>query len=202
VDTIKQARPDLDVIDPAEAGFDPGRLARVDTHLRRYVDDGKLIGCQVLVSRRGKVVHLAHHGLRDREAGLPAEADTLYRVFSMTKPVTSVAAMMLLEEGAFELSTPVSKFIPSFKDVRVYVRGNASAPLTVPAVEPVRIWHLLTHTSGLTYGFFHSMATDEAYRAAGYEWAWPDGVDLPTACDTWASLPLSFHPGAEWNYGV
>jgi len=202
VDTIKQARPELSVIDPAEAGFDSGRLGRVYAHLRRYVDDGKLAGCQVLVSRRGKVVKLAEFGQRDREAGLPAERDTLYRIYSMTKPVTSVAAMMLLEEGAFELTTPVSRFIPSFKDARVYVRGSAAAPLTVPATEPVRIWHLLTHTSGLTYGFFHSVATDEAYRAAGYEWAWPDGVDLATACDTWASLPLSFQPGTEWNYGV
>jgi CubicO group peptidase (beta-lactamase class C family) len=113
-----------------------------------------------------------------------------------------VAAMMLLEEGAFELTTPVHRFIPSFKDVRVYVRGSAAAPLTVPATEPVRIWHLLTHTSGLTYGFFHSVATDEAYRAAGFEWAWPDGMDLATACDAWASMPLSFQPGSEWNYGV
>jgi CubicO group peptidase (beta-lactamase class C family) len=202
VDTIKQARPELTVSDPAEAGFDPKRLARVDTHLRRYVDDGRLAGWQVLVSRRGKPVLASHYGQRDKEAGLPVESDTLFRIYSMTKPITSVAIMMLLEEGAFELTTPVHRFIPSFKDVRVYVRGSAAAPLTVPATEPVRIWHLLTHTSGLTYGFFHSVATDEAYRTAGFEWAWPDGMDLAAACDTWASLPLSFQPGMEWNYGV
>jgi CubicO group peptidase (beta-lactamase class C family) len=201
VDTIKQAQA-LSTDDPAELGFDAARLGRVDTHLRRYVDDGRLAGWQVLVSRRGRPVLLTQYGQRDKEAGLPVEPDTLFRIYSMTKPLTSVAAMMLYEEGAFELNTPVHRFIPSFKDARVYLRGNAAAPLTVPATEPVRIWHLLTHTSGLTYGFFHSVATDEAYRAAGYEWAWPDGVDLATACDTWASLPLSFQPGAEWNYGV
>ena len=202
MDSIRQVRSELTVTDPAEAGFDPARLGRVDSLLRRYVNDGRLAGCQVLVSRRGKPVLFSNFGQRDKEAGLPVEPDTLFRVYSMTKPITSVAAMMLFEEGAFELTTPVHRFIPSFKDARVYVRGNAAAPLTVPATEPVRIWHLLTHTSGLTYGFLHSMATDEAYRSAGYEWAWPDGVDLAGACDTWASLPLAFQPGSEWNYGV
>ena len=202
MDTVKPATPELDLTDPAELGFDPRRLKRVDDLLRRYVEEGKLAGVQALVSRRGRPVLHGLHGQRDLEASLPTEPDTLYRIYSMTKPVTSVAAMMLLEEGAFELSTPVHRFIPSFKDARVYVRGSAAAPLTEPVTEPVRIWHLLTHTSGLTYGFFHSVATDEAYRTAGYEWAWPDGTDLATACDTWASLPLTFQPGTEWNYGV
>ena len=202
MDTIRRAGPEISVSDPAEAGFDPERLGRVEDLLRRYVDDGRLVGCQVLLSRRGRPVLFNQFGLRDKESGEPVEADTLFRIYSMTKPITSVAAMMLYEEGAFDLLTPVHRFIPAFKDARVYVRGSAATPLTVPVTEPVRIWHLLTHTSGLTYGFFHSVATDEAYRSAGYEWAWPDGTDLAAACDTWASLPLSFQPGSEWNYGV
>src|SRR5207248_70268 len=121
---------------------------------------------------------------------------------SMTKPITSVAAMMLYEEGAFELKDPVAAFIPSFKDVRVYTQGSALNPATVPAVEPVRVWHLLTHTAGLTYGFHHAHPVDAMYRAAGYEWGAPRDVDLEAACDVWASLPLLFQPGSEWNYSV
>ncbi len=199
MDTLKPA---LTLADPASAGFDAGRLARIDKHLRAYVDDGRLPGWQVLVSRGGKVVHLSSYGKRDKEAGLPVEPDTIFRIYSMTKPITSVAAMMLFEEGAFELMTPVSKFIPSFADARVYLRGNAARPLTAPVAEPVRIWHLLTHTAGLTYGFHHAHAVDEAYRTAGYEWGWPEGTDLATACDAWARLPLAFEPGTEWNYSV
>ena len=198
-DTLKAM---LSVVDPASAGFDAGRLARIDRHLRAYVDDGRLPGWQLLVSRAGKIVHLASYGMRDKEAGLPVEADTIFRIYSMTKPITSVAAMMLFEEGAFELMTPVSQFIPSFADARVYLRGNSTKPLTAPVAEPVRVWHLLTHTAGLTYGFLHAHAVDEAYRAAGYEWAWPKGTDLATACDTWARIPLAFQPGTEWNYSV
>ena len=188
--------------DPGALGFDSHRLARIDLHFQRYVDDGRLPGWLLLVARGGRIAHLSAYGQRDLEAALPVEPDTLFRIYSMTKPITSVAAMMLHEEGAFELSTPVSRFIPSFADVRVYLRGSAQKPLTAPATEPVRIGHLLTHTSGLTYGFHHAHPVDEAYRAAGYEWAWPDGTDLAAACDTWAGLPLLFQPGSEWNYGV
>jgi CubicO group peptidase (beta-lactamase class C family) len=120
----------------------------------------------------------------------------------MTKPVTSVAAMMLYEEGAFELATPVSAFIPSFAGVRVYAGGSDLRQVTVPATEPVRIWHLLTHTAGLTYGFHRVHPVDAQYRAAGFEWGTPRGMDLAAACDIWAGLPLLFQPGAEWNYSV
>ncbi len=189
-------------IDPAEAGFDPGRLARIDRHFARYVDDGRLPGWLVTVSRGGRLVYVSSYGSRDLEAGLPVEPGTLWRIYSMTKPVTSVAAMMLHEEGAFELTDPVSAFIPSFADARVYAGGSDQRPVTVPATEPMRIWHLLTHTSGLTYGFHRVHAVDALYRAAGYEWGSPRGTGLAQACDTWASLPLLFQPGAEWNYSV
>jgi CubicO group peptidase (beta-lactamase class C family) len=189
-------------IDPAEAGFGPERLQRIDRHFARYVDDGRLPGWLLAVTRAGRVVHLGTYGHRDVEAGLPVELDTIFRVYSMTKPVTSVAAMMLYEEGAFELKDPVSRFIPSFADVRVYKQGSALRPVTEPVVEPMRIWHLLTHMSGLTYGFHYSHPVDAMYRAAGFEWASPPGMDLAACCDAWAGLPLLFQPGAEWNYGV
>src|SRR6516164_4569758 len=188
--------------DPAEVGLDPQRLQRIDRHFARYVDDGRLPGWLITVSRHGRLAHVSCYGSRDIEAGRLVEPDTLWRIYSMTKPVTSVAAMMLYEEGAFELTDPVSAFIPSFADVRVYAGGPDLRPVTVPATEPVRIWHLLTHTSGLTYGFLRVHPVDAMYRAAGFEWASPPGVDLAQACDAWAGLPLLFEPGTDWNYSA
>jgi CubicO group peptidase (beta-lactamase class C family) len=188
--------------DPAEVGFDPGRLDRIDRHFARYVDDGRLPGWLLTVSRNGRLARVSGYGMRDVEAGLPVETDTLWRIYSMTKPVTSVAAMMLYEEGAFELADPVSDFIPSFAAVRVYTGGSDVKQVTVPATEPVRIWHLLTHTAGLTYGFHRVHPVDAQYRAAGFEWGSPRGLDLAQCCDIWAGLPLLFQPGAEWNYSV
>ncbi len=185
-----------------EVGFDAKRLGRIDSHFARYVDDGRLPGWLILVSRAGKIVHLGRYGYRDLESGAPVEWDTLFRVYSMTKPVTAVAAMMLYEEGAFELKDPVSRFIPSFGDVRVYRGGSALKPVTEPVREPIKIWHLLTHTAGLTYGFHHAHPVDALYRAAGFEWGPPAGMDLAACCDAWASLPLLFQPGTEWNYSV
>jgi CubicO group peptidase (beta-lactamase class C family) len=189
-------------VEPAEVGLDAGRLARLDKHFARYVDDGRLPGWLLTVSRHGKLAYVASCGQRDLEAGLPVETDTIWRLYSMTKPVTSVAAMMLYEEGAFELTDPVSKFIPSFAGVRVYSGGSDIRPVTVPAIEPVRIWHLLTHTSGLTYGFHRTHPVDALYRAAGFEWGTPRDQDLAACCDAWAEQPLLFQPGAEWNYSV
>ncbi len=189
-------------VDPAQVGLDPARLERIGRHFTRYVEDGKLPGWLVTVSRGGSLAYVAACGLRDIEAGLPVQTDTLWRIFSMTKAITSVAAMILYEEGAFELTDPVSAFIPSFAAVRVFDGGSDLRPVTVPAAEPVRIWHLLTHTSGMTYGFHRSHPVDARYRAAGFEWGTPQGMDLAGCCDAWAAQPLLFQPGAEWNYSV
>lgn len=188
--------------DPDTFGFDPVRLARIDPHFARYVDEGLLAGWQIAVARRGEVVHASTYGMRDREAGRPVQDDTIWRAYSMTKPLTSVAVMQLWEQGRFELTDEVSRFIPSFADVRVYDRGSAQRPFTVPAVEPVRVWHLLSHTAGLTYGFLNTSVVDTIYRAQGYEWGVPPGMDLQTACDAWAALPLLFQPGTAWGYSV
>ena len=169
--------------EPGEVGFDPARLQRIDRLLQRYVDDGRLPGWSVLITRHGRVAHVAHGGLRDVESGAPVEPDTVFRIFSMTKPVTSVAAMMLYEQGAFELTDPVARYLPEFADLRVWDGGSDLKPKTVPALEPIRVWHLLTHTSGLTYGFHHAHPVDAMYRAAGYEWTMPTDVDLAGACD-------------------
>jgi CubicO group peptidase (beta-lactamase class C family) len=189
-------------VDPAEAGFAADRLHRLDDNFARYVDGGLLSGWLLAVSRHGKVVHVSHYGQRDREAGLEVTPDTLWRIYSMTKPITSVAAMMLYEEGRFELTDPVSKFIPAFKEMRVFTGGSDQRPVTVPATEPVRVHHLLTHTSGLTYGFHRTHPVDAMYRASGFDLDNRPSTTLAEACDQWASMPLLFQPGAEWNYSV
>lgn len=189
-------------VDPAEVGFDAARLRRIDEHFAHYVDDGRLPGWLTLVCRRGKVAHLSTYGQRDVEAGLPVEHDTVFRIYSMTKPVTSVLAMALYEEGRFELTDPISRYLPEFADMRVFVKGNAARPVTVPSTEPIRVWHLLTHTAGLSYGFHHTHPVDEMYRAAGFEWSTPEGMDLAGCCAKWATLPLLFEPGVEWTYSV
>jgi CubicO group peptidase (beta-lactamase class C family) len=187
--------------DPAELGFDTDRLARIDRRLSRYVDDGQLPGWLVMVTRHGRIAHLSTYGQRDMEAGLPVEPDTRWRIFSMTKPITTVAAMMLYEAGEFELTDPISRWLPEFADMRVYRRGSAQAPATDPAA-PIRVWHLMTHTAGLTYGFHHAHAVDEMYRAAGFEWGQPAGADLARGCEIIAGIPLVFQPGSEWNYSM
>ena len=189
-------------VDPGEVGFDAGRLERIDAHFRGYVDDGRLPGWLILVARRGQIAHLSTYGQRDIEAAAPVEIDTLWRIYSMTKPITSVAAMMLYEEGAFELKDPISRWLPAFADTPVYRSGSAVNPVLEPQVEPIRVWHLLTHTSGLTYGFHHATPIDAMYRAAGFEWGSPPGADLEAVCNIWAQIPLLFQPGREWNYGV
>jgi CubicO group peptidase (beta-lactamase class C family) len=188
--------------DPASVGMDPGRLWRIDSHFARYVDDGRLPGWLCAIARHGKLAYLSCYGWRDRERALPVEDSTLWRFASMTKPVTTVAALMLYEQGAFELKDPVSRWIPAFADAKVYRAGSLGTVDVRPAVEQVRIWHLMTHTAGLTYGFHHANAVDAMYRAAGFEWGAPEGADLQACCDVWASLPLLFEPGTEFNYSV
>ena len=184
------------------SGLEPARLERIRAHLDRYVDDGRLPGWMVVIERDGEIAYRALGGRRDVEAALPVADDTIWRVYSMTKPITSVAAMMLYEEGHFELKDPIARFLPEFSVPRVY-RGGAMAKVeTAPAAEPIRMWHLLTHTSGLTYGFHHAGPVDARYREAGFEWSTPPGLDLAACCQAWAELPLLFEPGSEWNYGV
>jgi CubicO group peptidase (beta-lactamase class C family) len=184
---------------PRAVGLDADRLERIGTHFDRYVADERLAGYLALVARRGRITYLHVAGWRDKEASLPVEHETRWRIYSMTKPVTTVAAMMLWEEGAFQLKDRISKWIPSFADSRVW-SGEGSTPAALR--EPIRIWHLLTHTAGLTYGFHRAHPVDALYREAGFEWDQPPGTDLAACCDIWAGLPLLFQPGSEWNYSV
>ena len=189
-------------VSPEEVGFDPVRLERLERHLERYVAERRRIGTLTVITRGGKIAYVGSTGHRDEAASLPVETDTIWRIYSMTKPFTSVAALMLHEEGLLSLSDPVAKFIPSFGDARVYRAGPAAAPLTAPASEQMLVRHLLTHTAGLTYGFYFRDQVDEAYRQAGFMLGWPEEYSLAEACDGWASIPLLFEPGSEWNYSV
>src|SRR6185437_8740296 len=187
---------------PEELGLSPVRLARLGAVLRGEIDSGRLPGAVALIARRGRIGYFDSFGRRDPAADAPMARDAIFRIYSMTKPITSVAAMMLWEQGAFELNDPISKWLPEFSDMRVYVGGPATKATTVPATEPIRVWHLLTHTAGLTYGFHHSHVTDEIYRNAGFEFGNPKGFDLAKCVEAWAALPLAYQPGSEWLYSV
>jgi CubicO group peptidase (beta-lactamase class C family) len=189
-------------VDPQEVGLDPRRLENITSHFQGYVDRGLLAGFVASVSREGNVAWVGKGGMRDRETGLPMEADTIFRIYSMTKPITSIAAMVLWEQGRFELTDEVGPILGCFDDVQVYAGGTATKPHLVRAKEPIRIWHLLTHTSGLTYGFQWNHPVDAMYRAAGYEWGSPPGTDLAKACHDLSALPLVFEPGSQWNYSM
>jgi CubicO group peptidase (beta-lactamase class C family) len=188
--------------DPREAGLDPRALERLDRHFAREVDEGRLPGFLVAVARGGRVAHLTTYGLRDISAGLPVEADTLWRIYSMTKPVTAVAALILVEEGRLSLDDPVARHLPAFADPRVYAGGSGTEVRTRPAAGPLLVRHLMTHTAGLTFGFYHCHPVDALYREAGLESSVPAGADLARTIEVYASLPLQFDPGTQWNYSV
>ncbi|MFD8902154.1 serine hydrolase domain-containing protein [Streptomyces ardesiacus] len=189
-------------VDAGAAGLDPEALDRLDGHFARQVDAGLLPGFLVAVARGGRVAHLTVHGMRDVAAGLPVTADTLWRIYSMTKPVTSVAVLMLVEEGRLALDDPVDRYLPAFAEPRVYVEGTGEDVVTRPAAGPVRVRHLMTHTAGLTFGFYHAHPVDALYRAAGVESSVLPGAGLAETVDLYAQLPLQFEPGTRWNYSV
>ena len=180
----------------------PDRLTRIDRHFTQYIDKGLLTGYQLVIARDGKVAFSSSQGLADREAKRPVADDSIWRIFSMTKPITAVAAMILWEEGRFELHDPVAKFIPEFADTKVWRGGTWVKPVLEPQSEPMEMWHLFTHTAGLTYGFMYQHPVDELYRKAGMEWGFPRDLDLAGLCSLLARQPLLFQPGAEWNYSV
>ncbi|MFE6822330.1 serine hydrolase domain-containing protein [Streptomyces sp. NPDC057690] len=189
-------------VDPSEVGLDAKALDRLDQHVAHFVDEGRLPGFLVAVSRGGRVAHLTAHGHRDIAAGLPVEADTLYRIYSMTKPVTSVAALILVEEGRLRLDDPVADHLPAFADQRVYVAGSGADLTTRPVGQPLLVKHLMTHTAGLTFAFYHCHPVDALYREAGLESAVLPGSDLAGTVEAYARLPLQFEPGTQWNYSV
>ena len=180
---------------PANAGMSSEGLARIGPAVQAYVDDGRLAGVMTMVARRGQVVHWEATGMRDVAAGDPLERDDIFRIYSMTKPLTSVAVMSLVEEGAVALDDPVSKFIPAFADVTVLNGAGERVALA----RPMTIEHLLTHTSGLTYGFFGDSPVDRIYNESGF---FTSAEGLGDFAQRVAGLPLLASPGDRWNYSV
>ena len=187
--------------DPSRYGLDTEHLRRAGDYLGRYIDGGVLAGWQLVVARGGAVVWHERRGLADIESGTRVRPDTLWRLHSMTKPVTAVAAMMLYEAGEFALDDPLDRWLPEFASPRVYQFGPPQRPGTTPSPEPIRIRHLLTHTAGLSYGFHHVHPVDALYRAAEDEPGWAN-ADLAARCRRWASIPLLYVPGTGWTYSV
>ncbi len=185
------------------ADFDPARLARLDAFLDdKYVKRGRLAGTLTMVARRGKVAHLGLTGMADVERGTAIAEDTIFRIYSMTKPVTSVALMMLVEEGKIALDDPVSRYIPEWRDLGVFVAGtHKTGFLTKPPAKLMRVVDLMRHTSGLTYGFQLRTNVDAGYRAAKVGEIEKAGT-LADMIATLAKLPLEFSPGEAWNYSV
>lgn len=189
-----------DLVDPGEVGLDPDRLARIPEFLQRqYLGPGRLPGFTLLIDRGGRTAHLSNQGYADVEQGKPLSPDTIVRIYSMSKPVTSVALMTLLEEGRFQLDEPVSAYLPGWEDLRVWQDGDAQRYSTVFPEREVQIRDLLTHTSGLTYNFMARHPVDALYRKHGI--MAPD-VTVAEMCDRLAGLPLLFSPGTRWSYSV
>lgn len=184
----------------ARLGFDAGRLGRLGPWMASWVEKGRLPGCSVAVSRRGEIAWQGGTGQRDVAAGAPWTEDTIVRAYSMSKPITSVALMMLFEEGLFHLDDPVAAYLPELKDLKVLKAGAASIDQVEDCRTPLTIHHLLTHMSGFTYGFQGGVLGD-AYEARKLAFG-PKAESLASEVRRLAELPLAFQPGTRWNYGV
>lgn len=182
-------------------GVDPLRLARLPARLARYVEDGRLPCLHVTIERDGRRLADWAIGFRDVERRVPIGHDTVFRIYSMTKPLVSVALLTLFEEGRIGLDDPVGMYLPALAEPRVYLGGGLDAVQTRPATSPITVRHLLTHTSGLTYDFFQESVVDGLYRRRRLSTAaWPG--TLADYVDALGELPLLFDPGSRWNYSV
>jgi CubicO group peptidase (beta-lactamase class C family) len=190
------------LVKPEDVGLSTPRLDRIRSHCQRYIDAGKLAGTVTLVARQGQIAYCEPQGYLEIEQTRPMQRDTIFRIYSMSKPITSVALMMLYEQGLFQLDDPVSAFIPSWKTMGVYVSGNHPAFVTTPPARPMTIRDLLSHTSGLTYGSLEGTPIEAAYRKLGVADRTKPGNTLQNMVDTLAALPLEFSPGTRWNYSV
>ncbi len=183
-------------VKPESVGLSSKRLALIDPHLEEvYIKPRKIAGAVTLIARRGEIAYLSSVGKMDLERDKPMKEDTIFRIFSMSKPITSVALMMLYEKARFSLNDPVHKFIPEWRNLQVYGSGNFPNFQTVPVSREMTIRDLFTHTSGLTYGFWERTNVDAAYRKLGI-----GGGNLQKMVEDLAKLPLEFSPGTHWNY--
>ena len=189
------------ITQPSRVGFCPDRLARLGPWLRRYVDEGKLPFASLAVMRKGEIAHIDHYGLRDVEASTPVISNGLYRIYSMSKLITTVAALSLYEEGRFMLDEPVTGFLPELSVQKVYVSGPFEDMKLVEPDSPVTVRQLMNHTAGFTYGIFDPGPVGRAMRRARADFSSPDET-LADVVARLGEVPLCFHPGTRWNYGV
>ena len=184
-------------------GISIDALARLDQHLlSRYIQPEKIAGCLTLISRHGETAHLSVMGSMDRERNKPMATDTIFRFYSMTKPITSVALMQLHEQGMFQLTDSVSRYIPQWRDLQVMTGGDWPNFETRPADRPMSMRDVLSHQSGLTYGFMEGQLERAYNKADVYQAGSMEGRDLQSMIDRLAEMPLKFSPGDNWNYGV
>ena len=185
---------------PEELGLSSSRLDRVTKWLNEQVESERLAGASAMICRNGKIGYLESAGQSDRENGKPFDASTIVRIFSMTKPITSVAAMMLYEEGHYQLDDPVAKYLPEFADTKVW-KGGSSLDNVENQTSPMLVKHLFMHTSGLTYGFMNTNVVDQEHRAQKIEF--PGTAEtLEELVKKLAHIPLIAQPGTQWNYSV
>ncbi len=191
--TASMTRPGSDTVHAQNVQY-------LDEHLQKYISSGRLAGTLTVIHHKGQTAHWSTQGLMDRERNLPMRDDTIFRIYSMTKPIVSLALMQLYERGLFQLDDPVHTYIPSWEKLRVYQSGAHPNFQTVPCVRPMTVRDLLTHQSGLTYGFMLRTNVDAAYRQTGL--GRMDGPSLQDLIETLAEIPLEFSPGTAWNYSV
>ncbi|MCH8812474.1 MAG: serine hydrolase [Gemmatimonadetes bacterium] len=192
---------DFPLASPEEVGLSSERLQRIDDVFGSYAEEGRTGGVVGMVLRHGKLAYTGAWGMRDVAAGDPAEVDDIYRIFSMTKPITSVAVMMLYEEGRFFLTDPVGRYLPELANLPVALLSEATSPDDIPterARRQMTIQDLLRHTSGLTYGSFSNSVVDQRYRSAGVG-SQPTLADMVTEM---GKIPLMYQPGTAWHYSL
>ena len=190
---------DLAVVSPESVGLSSDRLERLESGMQAFVDDGKLAGVVTLAARHGKIAHFSAAGSKDVETGDPIETDSIFRIYSMTKPVTGVAMMILYEEGKWRLDDPVSNYIPAFADVQVYAGDDPhGAPRLEAPVSPMTMRHLMTHSGGLSYGF-SDHHVDQRYQEAD---VFDRRSTLQDMADKLATIPLMAQPGSQWIYSI
>ena len=193
--------PDLATAKPADVGLDPAGLEKLNAAMHGMVDGDQLAGVVTMVARKGKVVHFDAYGKRDLENGVPVEKDTIFRIYSMTKPIIGVALMTYYDEGRFTLDDPVSKFIPEFKDLKVAKEdGPDGMPVVEDADHPMTMRELMSHTAGLSYGLFSQSQVDTLYTKAGV--ITDPNQNLKDMIDKLAKIPLRQQPGSMWHYSV
>ena len=189
----------MKTITPNKVGFSKKRLKHINPVMQRHIDEGRTAGIITLVARRGKVAHFETFGQRDVEANRPMTPDTIFRIYSMTKPLTSIAVMMLYETGHFHLNDPIEAFIPPLKDVQVFNGYDAAGIRLEKLARPITILDLLTHTAGLSYGLFDDSPIEAMYRQAKVLDA---EIDLAEMIERLVKLPLLYQPGTAWRYSV